>query len=503
MRLKYWSYAAFAFSLVFLGKVSGLFKDLLFTYYYGVSDITDSYFLANSLSSLLYIAIYSAVPVVMVPLYSRLVGLGQPDLINARLTRSLLFFVLISLALGGAVAVSASVLVDFFAGKTNAVVKELAGKYLVIMAMTFVLSTVVAFLNALQTVQRRRLPSYVVPLMNNLMFCLGLYYFGSTGDLTEVLYLGVVAWFMLLLANWYMSRQYFSLNLASASTVGVGSPVWLLFLPAVLSFYVEQINGFVGVYFASNLSGGAISVLGYAGKLNLIFQSLFTVFLTTSIFPNIAALVARKDSGVLSAYLNRCMRAVVFCALPLIAFMIYYSFEIVELLFKRGKFDESDVRQVSAILSILLLAVPFGLWRDTMNRLLFSYGKNTIPVALSLQALGVNAVVSFFSYQAFGLKGIAWAVVLSASSNVAIAIYIIKRDLGIALIRPNLRSFIIALLGASVAVTILAFLAGQWGELWFLSFVPFMCVYVAVLCLLRAEECAVVFERVRRIWLSR
>jgi len=498
MKLRHYGYAVLVFSLIFLGKVSGLFKDLLFTYYYGVSDVTDAYFLANSISSLLYVAVYSAIPVVVVPMYSHLLSLGEQSVVNRKLSSSLIFFFLFSLALGVGVASSATYLVELFTGEAGELVKELASDYLAVMAATFALSTAVAFFNALQTVHKRSLPSYIVPLVNNLMFCGGLVFFGSTGGLTKVLYLGVFAWLVLLIANGFFARNYFVLTGVGKGGEQFNFNVLALFIPAVLSFYVEQINGFVGIYFASHLEAGAISILGYAGKLNLIFQSIFLIFLTTSLFPKIASLVAKGDLPELTKYVSRCVRLVVLCAFPLIIFMIYYSEEIVELLFKRGKFGESDVVRVAGILSVMLVAVPFGLLRDVLNRLFFSSGKSMIPVALSLQSLAVNGIVSMLAYQSFGLAGLAWAVVIATFTSFVVAVFIAKRDIGVALLRGNLRTLLIALASAAVATGLLLWLNGILAKFWILNFLPFVSFYVGLLYLFRVEECTLFISQMKR-----
>ncbi|MGF6393894.1 murein biosynthesis integral membrane protein MurJ [Pseudomonas plecoglossicida] len=503
MKVKYYGYAVLVFGLVFFGKISGLLKDLLFTYYYGVSHVTDGYFLANSISSLLYIAVYSAVPVVVVPMYSHLVSLGEQSMVDRKLTSALVFFFLISLLLGVGVASTATHLVNFFSGDADEVVRTLASDYLVIMAVTFALSTLVAFLNALQTVNKRSLPSYIVPLVNNLIFCSGLVFFGAEGGLTKVLYLGVVAWFVLLVINGYSARQFFSFNWSIFEKTKFDVKIYVLFVPAVLSFYVEQINGFVGVYFASHLEAGAISVLGYAGKLNLIFQSIFLVFLTTSLFPKIAALVTSGSAEALDSYLNRCLRLIVLCALPVIIFMVYYSTEIVDLLFKRGKFSENDVIRVAGILSVMLLAVPFVLLRDVMNRLFFSSGKNSLPVFLSLQSLAVNGTVSMLVYRNFELTGLAWATVVATLSSFIVSVIIAKRTMGISLLRSNLRTLLLALVSAAAATGLLLWLNGVLAKFWLFNFIPFVCFYAVLLYLFRVEECTLVISLIKRNGLFR
>ncbi|MFJ3076099.1 murein biosynthesis integral membrane protein MurJ [Pseudomonas sp. NPDC087029] len=498
MKVRLFSYALLAFLLILLGKLSGFFKDMLFTYYYGVSAVTDGYFLANSIASLLYIAVYSSIPVLVVPLYSRLLSANDRAQTDANLTRVLAFFLAISVVLGAGVTVGAQPLVELFAGAASREVKALAGDYLGIVALTFALSTVVAFLNALQTVHKRPLPSYIVPLVNNMMFCLGLVLFSASSGLTHILYLGVAAWLLLMVANAWTSRRYFTLNFAAFAEPLKGPGLLMLFVPAALSFYVEQVNSYVGVYFASQLGAGAISVLGYAGKLNLIFLSIFLVFLTATLFPKIAALVARDDGDGLDDYLNLCLRIIFLCALPVVLFMIFYAHPIVELLFMRGKFSEADVARVAAVLSVILLAVPFALVRDLLNRVFFSCGNTSRPFIISLASLLLNLAISLLAYRTFGLQGLAWAVVFATVLSFMLGAYFVKREAGIALLRPNLRSLCIALACLAFAFALLRVMDAYLSSLWLVLCIPFAGCYFAALYACRVRETKLLIGWARR-----
>ncbi|ARS48512.1 hypothetical protein PSMEN_08975 [Ectopseudomonas mendocina] len=188
------------------------------------------------------------------------------------------FFFFLSVCMAFFVFGAADWLVDLFSGSINRQVKELTVNYLSIMAVTFGLSTLVSFFNSMQTVNKVVIPSYAVPIVNNSIFCVGLYFFSSAADFDKVLMLGVLAWVILLISNYLISRRGFSFQFGAAFSFFADRKFILLFLPAVIAFYVEQVNGFVGIYFASELGVGAISVFAYSNKLNMIFLSVFLVF---------------------------------------------------------------------------------------------------------------------------------------------------------------------------------------------------------------------------------
>lgn len=484
---KHWR-LIFVFSLILFGKLSGFFKDILMTFYHGVSIVTDSYFLSNSISSLIYMAIYSAIPVLLVPIYSRLSVVGDRSGINKALSAALFFFFFISICIAIFTFGAASWLVEVFSSSADGQVKALAVSYLSIMAVTFAFSTLVSFLNSIQTVDRVVIPSYLAPVVNNFVFCVGLYFFSSDRDFYKILMLGVLAWLLLLMVNCFVSRKQFSFRPGAALSLFSDKSFILLFLPAVIAFYIEQVNGFIGVYFASMLGLGAISVFAYANKLNMIFLSVFLVFLTASLFPRIAAVSARNDQAELFRYLMMCIRLLVIGSVPTVVYMSFYSVEIVRLLFLRGNFMGDDVAKVASVFSVVLLALPFCLVRDVMNRVFFSHGNTLTPVLLSLAALTTNLVLSYILYQHYGLVGLAMSAVVSTLFNSLFVLFLVQRKINFNLLVPCLQISVTCSICGVISYFSLYWLHEIFPNYWFILSIPFFLVYFISLLLLRVRE---------------
>lgn len=488
----------FVLSLILLGKLSGFLKDVFMTFYHGVSVVTDAYFLSNSISSLLYMAIYSAIPVLLVPIYSHLLVVGNRSRINQELSAALFFFLFISVCVAIFTFSSAGWLVEVFSNSIEGQVKELAVNYLSIMAVTFAFSTLVSFLNSIQTVDKTVIPSYIAPVVSNFVFCVGLYFFSSGEGFYKVLMLGVLAWSVLLVVNYCLSRQTFSFRPGAALSLFSDKNFILLFLPAVVAFYIEQVNGFVGVYFSSELGVGAISVFSYANKLNMIFLSVFLVFLTASLFPRIAAVSARNDQIELFRYLMTCIRLLVICSVPAVVYMSFYSEEIVRLLFQRGNFMGDDVVKVASVFSVVLLALPFCLVRDVMNRVFFSHGNTLTPVLLSLGALAMNLVLSYTLYQQYGLVGLAVSAVISTLFNSLVVLFLVQHKIKLDLLAPCLKILALCSVCGVIGYFSLEWLNGLFPNYWLVLSVPFFVVYFILLLLLRVREARFVVDFVFR-----
>jgi len=487
------------FLLIILGKISGFLKDVLVTFYHGVSVVTDAYFLSSSISSILHAAIYSAIPMLVVPLYSRILMSESSLRVNRELSAAISFFFFISISIAIFVFGAARSLVDLFSGQIDEHVKELAINYLSIMAVTFSFSTLVSFFNSIQTVNKIVIPSYAVPVVNNSVFCIGLYFFSLAGDFDKVLMLGVLAWIVLLFINYLISRKSFSFRPGYMFAFFSDRSFALLFLPAVVAFYIEQINGFLGIYFASELGVGAISVFAYSNKLNMIFLSVFLVFLTASLFPRIAAVSARGDQDELRRYLAGCIRIIVIFSIPGVVYMSFYSMEIVGLLFQRGNFMNDDVIKVASVFSVALLALPFCLVRDIMNRVFFSYGNTLTPVLLSLAALFINFSLSYTLYQGYGLIGLAVSAVVSTTFNSLAVFFLVQRKIKFDLFFPCLRILGLCSICGVIAYFSLRWLHGVLPGYWLILFFPFFLVYFICLLMFRIKEAQLVIALLRRL----
>lgn len=486
--------------LILLGKASGFLKDVLFTFFHGVSIVTDAYFLSSSISSVLHAAIYSTIPILVVPLYSRLLVSKSVREVNRGLSAAVSFFFFLSVCIAFFIFGAANWLVGLFSGSVDDQVGELAVSYLSIMAVTFALSTLVSFFNSIQTVNKVVIPSYTVPIINNLVFCTGLYFFSSVADFDKVLMLGIMAWLILLIVNYLISRKIFSFQPGATFSFFSDRRFILLFLPAVIAFYIEQVNGFVGIYFASELGVGAISVFAYSNKLNMIFVSVFLVFLTASLFPRIAAVSARNDQVELFRYLTMCIRLVIICSIPVVIYMSFYSVEIVRILFQRGNFMSDDVVKVASVFSVVLLALPFCLVRDIMNRVFFAHGNTLTPVLLSLSALSINFSLSYALYRQYGLVGLAASALVSTIFNSLVVIFLVQRKIKFDLLVPCLKILVVCGACGVIAYFSLALLHSAFPAYWLVLFAPLFLVYFIGLLLFRIKEAWFVTGLLRRLF---
>lgn len=484
---RYWKHLLIM-ALIVLSKLSGLLKDVMLTFYQGASTITDSFFLSTSITSLIYMGIYSAIPILLVPLYSRLRGGKAEQSPAGHVSGGVILLVGISLAVTLLVLAAGPWLVGLVAPTADPAVRQLAGRYLSIMAIGFPISTAVGICNSLQSVDGESTPSYTVPIANNIFFCMGLGMFGAGADFYGVLIFSVLGWLLLLVINGIRVKGSFPFTWGALRDVSRSRDLLWIFVPAAFSFYIEQANTFVGTYFASTLPGHAISIWAYAGKLSLMFLSGFLVYLTTNLFPRIASLLVSGTAAELAAYLVLCVRLVTLMFLPAVVYFGFYSREVVALLFARGKFTPQDAVMVASILLIVLLAVPLSLMRDIMNRVYFAHENTTVPFVLSAFALVLNFGLSYWLARRLGLSGVAIAAVVSVASHSVFLMFLVQRKLKHALLVPAARAFILC--GAAVVAALFCLKIEERAipGFWIVNWIPFGLVYLGLLYVVGLKE---------------
>lgn len=476
------------FLLIILGKVSGFFKDILITYYHGVSTVTDAFFLSSSISAFVYVSLFSSIPILIVPAYSQIRHTVSSCEINKKLSSYFSVFVFFSFMLCLLTFLCSSSLIDLFAKNVSGNVKSYAINYLSIMSVTFLFSTCVSFCNSIQVVNGDVYPSYIVPLANNLFFCIGIYFFSVKENFWLVLVFGIISWASLFLYNIINVKRRFGIDCSLSFSEIFDKNIYINLLPAMLAFFVEYANSFIGTFYASRLGSGAISVLNYALKINLILPSIVLVFITSSVFPKIARYSDCSDEESLANFIIKCNKFIVILGFPIVFYVLYYANEIITLLFRRGQFDQNDVISVSPILSVLIVSLPFAVSRDIFNRFFYSKNNTLLPLISMCCGLVSNVIICQLTYNKFALFGISFSFVASIVVNFLLVYFLVARRLRYNIVIPIVKYFFISFSCCVFLIVLLNNLSDFINIYWIAVFFPYVILYLLILYLFKINE---------------
>lgn len=124
-----------------------------------------------------------------------------------------------------------------------------------------------------------------------------------------------------------------------------------LMLPALLGVSVAQISLLINTQIASHLAAGSVSWITSADRLMEFPTALLGVALGVVLMPQLAAARAREDAERYSALLDWGLRLVVLFTLPCAAALLVFAKPLVAVLFHYGAFGTRDVHMVTLALT--------------------------------------------------------------------------------------------------------------------------------------------------------
>jgi putative peptidoglycan lipid II flippase len=191
---------------------------------------------------------------------------------------------------------------------------------------------------------------------------------------------------------------------------------------------------------------------------------MFGISLATYLLPTLAGLAAAKKFPEFRQTLSQGLSYLAFANLIAAAVALALSVPIVRLIFERGRFGPDDTQQVA--LSLACLAP--GLLMFSMNNILARafYALNDIktPMKISIVCLGLNLVFALWLVRPYRAAGLGVANTLSASLNLALLVYALRRKLSRLGLTGVVHTLLVLVPDAILAGVVAAVLAWLWDR---------------------------------------
>jgi putative peptidoglycan lipid II flippase len=206
--------------------------------------------------------------------------------------------------------------------------------------------------------------------------------------------------------------------------------VLLLMLPVTLSLGLINFNLLINSTVGFLVSENAPAAIDKAFRIYMLPQGIFSVAVTTVLFPTLARLAARRDFEDLRAMMANGMRQIVLLLIPAAAAILVLSEPMVRLVYERGEFGSDATALVSTALFWFALSLPFNGLFLLLTRTFFSLQRPWVPTAISGINLAITAVAALALYGPFGVGGIVAATVIATGASVLAQTVVLRRQLG-------------------------------------------------------------------------
>jgi putative peptidoglycan lipid II flippase len=180
-------------------------------------------------------------------------------------------------------------------------------------------------------------------------------------------------------------------------------------LPLILGLGMTFSNEVFFRFFGSFLPEGGTSSVNYALRTMMIVVAMFGQASGVAFFPFIARLAAERKFDEITALLNRVLRNIALYLFPLSALLMVVSRPVVEILYRRGKFDEHSAAETASVFTVYLLGSFFFSAAIVIARTFYALQRMLLPMAVST-AISLATIPLYLVFSAhLGARGIAAA----------------------------------------------------------------------------------------------
>ena len=411
-------------------RVAGLVRDSAAAYFFGTSAAMSAFTIAFNIPNLIR-ALFgdSAIGGAFVPVFVAMREQGREP--EAWRVASILFW-LAAVVLGGISAVFVIVapwlIPLLMAGQSNvptSLVVELSRWLFPIVVLLGLTGVVTAILNSYDIFG---LPAFA-PVIWNLVIVAAIVIFAHS---IRAYAIGVlVATVVQLVIPLPLLRRC---GPGLAFRLTLGNPevnrILRLMLPVILGLGLINVNLTVDLLVAPHASSHANADLNYAFRLFMLPQGLFSVAVSTVLFPEISRMAARGELGAFGLRVAEGMRSIAFLLLPAAAISVVLAAPIVRLIYQHHAFGSDQTSHVAAVLIAFSLGLVANGFSLLLTRAFFALQLPMVPTRVAVVNLILNAVLDIALAGPLGAAGIALSTSVVTTWNAIALAYLLRRRLG-------------------------------------------------------------------------
>ena len=397
-----------------VSKILGLFRDSVLASAYGTGKYAAVYSTANSISTILFAVIGTALATSLIPLYNKLASEDSTERAMGFLNSVVNLVVIVCLSIAGLGIIFAGPLVKVFAPGYQGDVYTLCVQYTRILLPSIVFVGLAnIFTSYLQIKKRYVIPGFI-GMPYSIIIIVSIYLSLKTSPMVLVIgtliAISAKALFQLPFVYEEGYRYRPKINLKDP----VMKDMMILILPVVIGVGANQINSIVDKSLASLLGTEVVASFSYAIKLYEFVQALFITSILAVIYPRLSSMIVsdRMDSFLNS--LKKTMNVIIVALVPIIVGCIVLSRQIVEVLFQRNAFTSKDTTMTASILWIYVIGILAFALRDVLTRGFYSMEDSKTPMINSIISIVFNISLNLILVKPLGYKGLAIATAVSA-----------------------------------------------------------------------------------------
>jgi putative peptidoglycan lipid II flippase len=397
-----------------IGFASALLVDIVIAARFGLSHITDAFFIAYTIPSLIISILLVSFTAVLVPLFTRVTLVeGKSRLWNTSSNMVNLSMVIFAV-IGVAGILLSPVLIQVLGAGLDQETQQLAASLSkVLFLMIIPIGAIEVLKSLLNSLREFAFPAATILILNVTAFTFLLLLSPRWGIFSLAIGYAVGIWVQLVILVIVALIKGFRYKPSIPwKDPRVKEAIELLKFP-IAGAVLGQSNILLERFLASFLPVGVITALGYARRVMSAVNRIFLASISTAFLPRLSAQFTRNEINEYKKSISLALQLAIFLSFPITAGIIGLSILIIGLLFGRGAFDYSDTLITAQLLSIYMLSIPPGAISRILNTSFYSIGDTRTPFINRLLILVVNIIADVILYYFFGAMGLAFGLAIA------------------------------------------------------------------------------------------
>lgn len=404
---------------VLLTKVLGLVRGILLSSFYGTGIEASAFTAVSNLPLILFdVTFGTAISSAFVPVFNEKLSKEGKQSANKFASNFVAIVLLISFVLVavGITFPKATVMLTAYGFADNAQAMSLASQLIqIIMPIMSIACATFIFIGVLQSYGEFIAPA-LVSLFSNISMILYFVCLNKRFGIKGLAVSFVFGWLLqfLFLVPFLIKKKFkfsFVLYFKSPDV----KKVVILTLPLFVAALAQPVNQLISSNISSSVSDTGVATVNYAYNAYYIVAGVFAYALTNMFFPEMSRCFARGDKNTATKICSNMLSNITAIIMPVMAFMGACSYDVIKILYERGKFTSYDTKNVSILLAIYVVGMIFISWQDILNKYFYSMQKSVLPMICAAVGISVNITCSFLLTKVIGLAGLAVSTVIAGA----------------------------------------------------------------------------------------
>lgn len=420
--------------LSLLSKMMGFARDVLLTYIWGATGVSDSFIISTTIPFTLCDLFVQAITIGFIPIYTEIIQ--KSDRHNnkaAEFTNGLIeLLIIFSIPIILFGFFFSNISIDLFASGFSSEVNDLAAYFIRITIFSVIFKIITSvFVGLLQSNKKFIVPA-IIGIPYDICIILGILLSKIYNIYALPLSVVIGGLIQVVLLVTVSKKINFKIKITKKIFTKETKEVFKLLLPLVIIVGINQINAIIDKNFASNVYEGAITILDYANKITLMIENIVVYSIVAILYPKLSECFVKKDYSKFSEYLNNSILKTISYLLPITLIILFNSNTIVQLLLGRGAFNSKNVNATALCMIFYSLGIIPVALKTIYTRAFYSLKKIRAVTFISIITLIINIILNYYLSTYIGLHGLAFATSISIFISDVISILYLKNK-GIAL----------------------------------------------------------------------